>query len=129
MTPKEKYILAKSLIGKKAILIGGGTPFNEFEVVEVLDVWENEGTEESMRYQAKLRAPEIVVGEGVREREFTPYLRSYTILPYPPDWDELPIGIYAGLGDKIISLDGPLLGTIYDYPVALVPQGDRYITP
>ena len=96
---KDYIKLAKSLIGQKAILKGGGGLGNEFFVVEVLDVCKNKESLGVLTHKAKLK----VNWNG--KTEFDPFIGSWKILPLHPQLEDLPLGHYYLLTDRIVDAD------------------------
>lgn len=100
---KRKFEVAKSLIGKKAILTGGGMIANKFKIVEVIDAWEEEADEFWRRYRVKIRTDRY---------ELDIYLKYYNLDHLPEELGDLPVGEYYHYGNKIESADGKISKTI-----------------
>ena len=126
-TAKNSWLVAKNSIGKKAILIGGGMPANEFEVVEVIGAEKTDNEDIQFRYRATLKAKRYPSGEIYI---FEPWLYSWILLPYPDTLPDLPIGAYILLEDKIVEWGTnirDIFATIYDLPAVAVRKGDRFV--
>jgi len=117
------YEIAKENIGKKVILMGGGSPANEFNVVEVVDVVDT-GKDDKLRYRVKVKWKRYPQG---KVEEFDPWMYSWYILPYPENLDDLPLGTYIFLDDRIVEMPANIFATIYDAKVVAVRKGKRFV--
>lgn len=98
--------LAKSLIGEKAILKGGGGLANEFFVVQVLDICQSKEPCGVLTHQAKLKI------KWNSKTDFEPYIGSWKLLPIHPQLEDLPLGHYLMLTDRIVDADSIGLFTL-----------------
>ena len=96
---KDYVKLAKLLIGEKAVLKGGGGLANEFFVVEVLDVYKTKKRCGVLTHQAKLK----VNWNG--KTEFEPFIGSWRLLPLHPQFEDLEVGHYLLLTDRIVDAE------------------------
>lgn len=99
MSTEEEIQIAKSLIGKKAVLKGGGGLANEFFVVEVLSVKKAKESCGTLTHQAKLK----IKWNG--KTEFEPFIGSWRLLPLHPQLEDLEVGHYLLLTDRIVDAD------------------------
>jgi len=91
--------IAEKLIGKKALLLGGGQIANAFMVVKVLSINKEKG--------------QVKVNTG--KREMSPFMWSWYIRPMNEDLMDLELGDYLlSFNGEIRKQDCGLFGTIYD---------------
>ena len=84
---KRLYEQAKKLVGKKAILTGGGGLMQESAIVKVIDV----------RLTTHFRNPKYKIGQATvynGEKRFEPYLSSWVLSPLNTKGKKLPLGEY-----------------------------------
>jgi len=99
----KRVEIARALIGKRAILLGGGGLANEFQIVEVLDVFEADKVVEfgnaTLTHKMKLKV------DWLGRTEFTPYIGSWYVVPLPSHLEDLPLGGYLiGFDETVIPL-------------------------
>lgn len=95
----EEFEFAESLIGQKALLMGGGQLGNAFIVVDVLGSFRKSGQ------------------MFVRDRLGTmmPFIMSYYLRPLRKDLQNLKLGDYIlGFNGDIRKQDAGMFGTIYN---------------
>lgn len=91
---------------KKVALIGGGGVANSFYVVNLISVEDHGGRAILETANCGLPNP------------FRPYLGSWQIAELAPELEDLPLGHYLNLGDKIADAEsGGMFSTIYQLKI------------
>lgn len=95
----REFEFAESLIGQKALLMGGGQLANAFIVVDVLGSFRKSG-QMFVRHESGT---------------MNPYIMSYYIRPLREDLQDLELGDYLlGFNGDIRKQDAGLFGSIYN---------------